>query len=72
MPRPDYEKMRKIFNAKSSESFYILIDPFEPMAQHPMIKIIDNLTIKFGPNLKYSKGLLGVDILKQMYINVTF
>ena len=62
MPRPDYEIMRKVFNSKSLDTCYKLIDPQEPMAQHPYVKIIDTRTIKIEPYLDYSKGFLGVDI----------
>ena len=62
MPRPDYNKIIKSFNANSNSNIYKLINPKYPEAQHHFIKIIDTRTIKIEPGLDYSLGFLGVDV----------
>ncbi|MBR6422315.1 LicD family protein [bacterium] len=62
MPRPDYNRMRQIFNEECKDSHYHLVDPRDNDAHHYFIKIIDTRTIKIEPEQDYSTGFLGVDI----------
>ena len=62
MPRPDYNRMRQIFNEECKDSHYHLIDPRDNDAHHYLIKIVDTRTIKIEPYQDYSTGFLGVDI----------
>jgi len=62
MPRPDYNKMRQIFNEECMDSHYHLVDPRDKEAHHYFIKIVDTRTVKIEPYQDYSTGFLGVDI----------
>lgn len=62
MPRPDYNKLMKSFNADVGDNHFKLIAPTSAEAQHYFVKIIDTRTIKIEPYLNYKNGYLGVDI----------
>lgn len=62
MPRPDYEKLIRIFNAENADTPYRLIEPGSKQAKHTFVKIIDTRTVKTEPGYDYENGALGVDL----------
>ena len=62
MPRPDYEELIKVFNAKASDGRYYLLGPKNKLAQHYFVKIVDTATIKYVPHMSHSGGVRGADI----------
>lgn len=62
MPRPDYEKLIKIFNSSQGDKSFRLVSPYDKDAVHSYVKIIDTRTIKIERGVKYTGDYLGIDI----------
>ena len=62
MPRPDYNRMMRIFNEECGSERYRLINPRDKDAHHYFVKIIDTKTVKIEVEHDYSTGFLGADI----------
>ena len=62
MPRPDYDKLKELFNSQRKNSNYIVVSPHEKVSRHSIVKIIDKRTEKSEKGVDYKYGVLGVDI----------
>ena len=62
MPRADYLKLIRDFNEKIPNKELFLVSPDSSIARHPIVKIIDQRTVKVEPGYDYSNGALGIDI----------
>ena len=62
MPRPDYDRIIRIFNKETEDIDFLLVGPEDELAHCYFVKVYDMRTIKIEPFLDYSKGSLGVDI----------
>ncbi len=60
MPRDDYNEFLKLYNKK--ESRYRAISPYEKIARHSIVKVVDTKTVKIEESTDYSNGYLGVDV----------
>lgn len=65
MPRPDYDKLMRLFHHDQKGTkipYYRLVTPMDRDSRHSFVKIMDTRTIKKEKNFDYSTGDLGVDI----------
>ena len=58
MPRKDYDKFMTTYISNR----YKAVSPYEQMACHSMLKVIDTRTAKIEPCINYKNGYLGVDV----------
>lgn len=62
MPRQDYDKLIRSFNAAMEQTHLRLIAPKDPISRHSFVKIVDKRTVKLETNFDYAPGHLGIDI----------
>ncbi len=64
MPRPDYNRLREIFDSEKPNEHLRLIFPTDPEAQHTFAKITDERTVKIEAAHRYKteRDLRGIDI----------
>ena len=58
MPRRDYNKFIETYKSDK----YKAVSPYDKMARHSMLKVIDTRTAKIEPCVDYKDGYLGVDV----------
>ena len=65
MPRPDYDKLMRLFHHDQKGTkipYYRLVTPMDRDSRPSFVKIMDTRTIKKEKNCDYSTGGLGVEI----------
>ena len=62
MPRKDYAKLIELYNRFNNDDIYYLVSPYDEIAKHPYVKLIDKRTIKVENGIRYNNDYLGVDI----------
>ena len=63
MPRADYEKFLELYNKEKATDYYYAISPYDELAKHSFVKVIDTRTAKIEQGIKYDGDkYLGVDI----------
>ena len=62
MPREDYDKLIRLYNENRSSDRYYLVSPYDPIALHPYLKLIDTQTVKIEQGVRYGAQYLGADI----------
>lgn len=62
MPRSDYNRLIEIFEKENKNPNLTLVSPLDKISRHPIVKIIDNRTVKVEQGIDYMHGNLGIDI----------
>lgn len=62
MPRADYDRFLELFGTEAKGSPYRAISPYEDIARHTFVKVVDTRTVKLENGVEYPHGHLGVDL----------
>lgn len=64
MPRESYDRFIELYTQEKAEikSYYRLINPYDDIARHSMVKVVDSRTVKIETGISYQSEHLGIDI----------
>ena len=62
MPRADYDRFVELFRTQNKDARYMVVDPYDAIARHSFVKVVDTRTLKIENGVDYSHGHLGIDV----------
>ena len=62
MPRPDYDRFVELFRTKNKDARYMVVSPYDDIARHSFVKVVDTRTAKIENGIDYKHGYLGIDV----------